>query len=87
VKKVIIRNVLKLVNTVFSIQEGTEEEISTRFTKRFKHIYRWFIGELIDVLKVNLEGGIPDGLKTVVKILKGKLNFNLLGFDMEGKLQ
>ena len=66
--------------------EATEEIISERFTKRFKQIFRWFIGEMIDGLKINLMGGIPDSLKVIITFVKVKLESDFVSFATEDKL-
>lgn len=66
--------------------DATQQEISKRFTQRFKNIFRWFIGELIDVLKFDFEGGFPDALKAVLTMINVKMSFNFMGLATEDKL-
>ena len=57
-----IKYMRKLVVSTFTIQG---EDVAERYNKRFRHIYRWLLGESIDQVKTCFENGIEDAFKAV----------------------
>lgn len=66
----------KLVVSTFTIQG---DDIAVRYNKRFRHIFRWMIGEVIDQLKNCFQNGLEDAFKVVKSIIMEKVTHGTFG--------